>query len=736
MVLISSNQADSLDALKARLADAERLLAERTNALDTLHQKERRLQEAQRVAKIGSWEFDPAANKITWSAEMFRLTGFDPEGDEPDYQTLMTHYHPDDIPLHDLAVLQALDDGLPYEFDIRILCGEGLMRWGHATGQAGRDESGRIVRLFGTMMDITERKQTEEENARLAAIVESSHDAVLATTLEGTLVSWNASAERLFGYSAAEVIGQHLSVLVPLGEPGFNRSVVQALQHGGVHENWEVRQRRKDGTLIEMVLTFSPVCNSAGEMVGVAAICRDMTAQRQAEDAVRRSEARMAEAQRIAQIGSWEADTASGDITFSDEMYRLLEISTDVPVTHDLIISRYHPNDLHAYHAAMDKSQADTTPFAIDIRVVRPGGTIRWCHTVGKPIFDADGRLDRWAGTMMDITERVLVEERFRVLFEHSSEAHFLRDETGIIDCNQAALQMLRCTRKSEIISLHPIDLSPEHQPDGQRSADKGRGIQEIAQKGGTHRFEWTHKRLDGKEFPSEVILTPVTLNAKPAMLFVLHDLTERKEAEQRIRDYAVILEFQKRELEQVNRELCDLATTDGLTGLKNHRAFQEHLASECEAALRHRTPLSLLLLDVDHFKQYNDTFGHPAGDAVLKQVARLLTQTTRDCDFVARYGGEEFVVILSQTSLASAMQAAERCRASIEAAAWNCRAVTASVGVATLSLDTSDGESLLTAADQALYAAKYNGRNQVVSAGHLYLQDPPSPANLVVLSA
>ncbi len=730
---ILARQAAGQIELVRRIARQEQMIAERAATQKIVQQSESRLLEAQRVAKIGNWEFDPATGKITWSPEMFRLTGFAPEGGEPDYQTLMSHYHPDDVPRHEAAVLQALDDGLPYEIDIRILCSEGVMRWGRAAGQAGRDENGRIVRLFGTVMDITERKQAEEENARLAAIVSSSHDAVLGTTLDGTLVSWNSSAERLYGYPASEIIGQHVSVLAPPEEHGFGMAIVKALQRGEVRENVEVRRRRKDGTLIDLVLTFSPICSPAGEMVGVAAIGRDVTAQRRAEDAVRQSEARLAEAQRIAQIGSWEADAVSGKITFSDEMYRLLEISADAPVTHDLIVSRYHPDDLETYHAVIDWSQQNTTPFAIDLRVIRPCGKIRWCHTVGEPVLDGDGHLTRWAGTMMEITERILVEERFRVLFEHSSEAHFFVGPKGIIDCNQAAVQMLRCGSKSDLIGRYPASLSPKPQTD-ERQSEMRKEIEAAAQAHGSHRFEWTHTRFDGTDFPTEIVLTPVTLGGEPAMLAVWHDLTERKEAEQRIRDYAVILEFQKRELEQVNRELCDLATTDGLTGLKNHRAFQERLAAECETARRHHLPLSLLLLDVDHFKQYNDTFGHPAGDAVLKQVARLLKQTTRDCDFAARYGGEEFVVILPQTSQANAVKAAERCRVSIEAAAWDCRTVTASFGVATLSLDNPDSDSLIAAADQALYAAKYNGRNQVMSTGRLYLQDPP-PANLVILS-
>src|SRR5205085_7620259 len=109
--------------------------------------------------------------------------------------------------------------------------------------------------------------------------------------------------------------------------------------------------------------------------------------------------------------------------------------------------------------------------------------------------------------------------------------------------------------------------------------------------------------------------------------------------------------------------KLQALAITDGLTGLKNHRAFQEKLAEEFERSCRQNLPLSLLLLDVDKFKHYNDTYGHPAGDQVLKMVAALLGETVRPADFVARYGGEEFVILLPGMDAEGAVTLAERVR-------------------------------------------------------------------------
>lgn len=194
-------------------------------------------------------------------------------------------------------------------------------------------------------------------------------------------------------------------------------------------------------------------------------------------------------------------------------------------------------------------------------------------------------------------------------------------------------------------------------------------------------------------------------------------DITERKRAEETIRDHAVVLEFQKQALEKANAKLEALATTDGLTGLKNHRAFQERLVMEMERARRYGFPLSVVLLDVDHFKGYNDSYGHPAGDAVLRTVAACLQASIREADQVARYGGEEFALILPHTQADAAFLVAERCRRAIETAAWPTRSVTASSGVATLAPALTGPADLIVAADQALYRSKREGRNRVTAA-------------------
>jgi two-component system cell cycle response regulator len=179
----------------------------------------------------------------------------------------------------------------------------------------------------------------------------------------------------------------------------------------------------------------------------------------------------------------------------------------------------------------------------------------------------------------------------------------------------------------------------------------------------------------------------------------------------------------------EYERHLQNLALTDGLTGIPNHRAFQEFLEQKFTEARRYGQPLSLILVDVDHFKQFNDTFGHQAGDEVLRRVAAILRSKARRADFVARYGGEEFVLVLPSTDEQSGVQVAERLREAIAEAEWQHRPVTASFGVAMLQEEMTCRQQLIEAADRALYHAKATGRNRVCRASAL-TETPNCEAN------
>jgi PAS domain S-box-containing protein len=147
-------------------------------------------------------------------------------------------------------------------------------------------------------------------------------------------------------------------------------------------------------------------------------------------------------------------------------------------------------------------------------------------------VLDANGRPDGILATGLDISERRLADERFRVLFEQSTDAQLIFDDSGIIDCNQAALDLLRCRDKADLFGRHPATFSPELQPDGRRSMEKRLEMDAIARRKGYHRFEWLHRRATGEDFPVEVTINPVSIGGRDCLLVVWHDLTRRKQHE------------------------------------------------------------------------------------------------------------------------------------------------------------------------------------------------------------
>ena len=184
-------------------------------------------------------------------------------------------------------------------------------------------------------------------------------------------------------------------------------------------------------------------------------------------------------------------------------------------------------------------------------------------------------------------------------------------------------------------------------------------------------------------------------------------------------------LQDSHRKLEEMNRHLEEQAATDPMTALPNYRVFKQTLEREVALANRNDIPLSLLMLDVDHFKDFNDRNGHLAGDEVLKAVGDVLRSSVRAGDLAARYGGEEFVVLMPHTPIAAAKLAAERIRVNIARLKLSGGGITVSIGIAGLSLHARTEEALVREADAALYAAKFGGRNRVVAAPMVRLDSP-----------
>jgi len=217
------------------------------------------------------------------------------------------------------------------------------------------------------------------------------------------------------------------------------------------------------------------------------------------------------------------------------------------------------------------------------------------------------------------------------------------------------------------------------------------------------------------------LIIVPVLLRGDIIGELIVTDKIDNREFTHEDEDILLTIAFYfafALEKVRLHEEVKRLATTDGLTGLHNHRSFQERMLEETERSKRSGRPYSLLMLDIDRFKDFNDNYGHRVGDDLLKLISGVLSSNTRGIDMAARYGGEEFAILLAETSLEGAHATAERIRQQVKKTGIKIngdqKSVTISIGIATYPDDGNTSDDIIEAADKALYLSKRSGRNRV----------------------
>lgn len=307
-------------------------------------------------------------------------------------------------------------------------------------------------------------------------------------------------------------------------------------------------------------------------------------------------------------------------------------------------------------------------------------------------------------------------EEKFRATVERLAEGVYLCDnETGkLVQANISFCRLLGYTEE-EFRGMTPFDFIAGEEKNGIQSVMNH--VEAQLAKTGTYELgARRYRRKNNTEVEVDVRVGFVPNGGKGLNSVIVRDISQQRLFEQQLLDYQL-------ELECANSKLREVANKDGLTGIANRAAFNVRMDDEFERSNRYGRPFSLILLDVDHFKSFNDSFGHPAGDEVLRKVARLLAGSARATDFVARYGGEEFAVILPETDRGGAMALAERFRRAVAEHPWDLRQVSISVGVAVKNGAADSIRALLKSSDDALYQSKTMGRNRV----HLAVRPVPT---------
>ncbi|MEO5842430.1 MAG: EAL domain-containing protein, partial [Acidimicrobiales bacterium] len=555
-----------------------------------------------------------------------------------------------------------------------------------------------IIGIGVVVVDITERKAGEAARQQLAAIVEGSGDAIFGTTIEGIITSWNGAAERLFGWTAQEAIGQPASLIATADTLGMQQDMRGRLNAGGVHERHETTRRHKDGSVVDVLVIASTATDETGKVVGLSVIAHDITQRRAEQQALETSQRRLAAAQRNAHLGSFEFDVLTGELTWSAEYSRVLGLDPSVPASYELFSSMVHPDDA-AMVASVRTDANRRVAFDLDFRIIRADSQVRWVRTQSVPELAADGTVLKVVGTMMDETDRVeadreqrVAETRFEIAFEQAAIGAAIADLDGIATRVNPSLCSFLGRSAEELVGhrsaefTHPDDEAFSHAafmrmgPGHDSYADQRRYV-----------------RPDGSIVWALCNITLVRdeMGAPQYFFTQLQDITVRKVVEE---------------------ELVQQALHDSLTGLPNRALLTDRLIHGLAGSRRRGTQVGVIFLDVDHFKVVNDSLGHTSGDDLLCQAADRIAGAIRPGDTVARFGGDEFVVVCDDVNLAETEQIAARV---LEALSQPCVIggqdvhVTASLGIA-LADDQATPESLLRDSDAAMYRAKERGRGRI----------------------
>jgi len=273
---------------------------------------------AQIRGNVGVWDWNTVTNELNFTPELEQLYGLSP-GTIKTYQNWRQLTHPDDI----VKIETERDDKIakhePFDLEFRIFHKSGDIRWLSAKGGAIYNNEGNIVRVLGINTDITERKKAEENIQKLADVVESSNDAIITKSLEGIITSWNKGAEQIYGYNAEEVLGQNISILAPHTLKEEISQLIEKIKQEKQIHHYETLRVKKNGKLINVSITLSPIFDASGKLISISTIARDITEQKKLEEKRRELLIRLQDFNEELEVTNEELQTITEELRLSNE---------------------------------------------------------------------------------------------------------------------------------------------------------------------------------------------------------------------------------------------------------------------------------------------------------------------------------------------------------------------------------------------------------------------------------
>ena len=690
--LLSNTLRSALSEQARIMEQLEERVAARTQELFISQQ---RYQLAVDGSRDGIWDWDLNSGEIIYSARWKEMIGYGDDVLTPTIDTFFSFLHPDDKARVQATIAQHLSGETPvYQTEFRLHHKDGSWRWILSRGTALRDAQGKPYRMAGSHTDITEQKKDADALLTLSTAIEQSPVSVVIANLDAEIEYVNPRFSEITGYTLAEARGQNPRIL----QSGHTQketyqAMWEALTHGRLWTG-ELENKRKNGELYWEEALIAPVKNAANVTTHYVAIKIDITKRKHAE-------IKLAENELMYRS------------LFENNMYAVM--LTDPEKGRVLAANRAAQNLLGLSEDALRQKERAEIVDLSDPRVAQAiatsqqtghfNGEMTMLHASGRKIpvelstasfHSPDGQA---LSTLVvrDIGERKRAEENLRLaakVFIHAREGIIITDERGdIIDVNASFTQITGYSRE-EVIGKNPRILGSGQQDGAFYAAMWGKIADDDAWQG-----EIINRRKNGEIYAEWLTLSTIRDNNNNISnyLGIFSDITEQKEHQKYIEH---------------------IAHYDALTGLPNRVLLADRLKQGMVAAQRRQQPLAVAYLDLDGFKNINDTYGHSMGDKLLMQIAHRMKLVVRNGDTVARLGGDEFVAVLQDLSdinssvplLLRLLSAASQ---PVEVGELQLR-VSASIGVSYYpQSDEIDADQLLRQADQAMYQAKQSGKNR-----------------------
>jgi len=697
----------------------------RRAAPDARRQAAHRLQaRALSASGLGAWAWNLVTNVVTCSADLEAVCGLTPGAFGGTPEAMLRVIHPDDRGAFIEAARRTLETGGDHHASYRIVRPDGAVRWVEAKGHVVRDRAGQVCGMTGVSMDVTARKEVEtaarERESRLQALADNVPVFIARVDAGRRYLFANRAYEDHLGIPAAQVVGRTMAEV--LGEAAYEtvRPYVDRVLAGEAVQYDATVPFRTVGARF-MHAAYVPERGPGGEVTGFLLSAVDITARREGEEAARRL-ALIVENSHEAIIStdadgivlSWNrgAERLSG-WTAAEVVGRPISCTASSEQEAAEITER-----LRGLDDAADVREYETVR-------VHKNGARRTVSVTFSPVHDAEERRTGRAFILHDITaqreaerERTLAErererlaDHVRLLLESSGEGIFGLDLDGRCTFfNRTAARMFGLSPAEALgrdlyallrrCRTNGAPCPPEECPIFQ-SLHRGREIRVDGE------ILW---RADGSCFPTQLSCVPLFEGGvQHGVVVTVVDVSERRalEAER---------ERLLNQTEALLAEATARADRDPLTGLLNHRAFHRKLEEETERAGRDGTFLAVAMLDLDHFKFFNDAYGHPVGDDALRRVADALRQSCRPYDTPARFGGDEFAVLMPGVGRAEAEAVAARLARGLEGLSIRPPGsgedvpLRLSVGLAVFPDEGLSRVDAVALADKRLYLAKSGG--------------------------